>query len=105
MVRHGKFGKPSIDLIARKSSMIAQILTAREAVAALIASGTKPGDSNTVSFLESLHVFTLRHHHTDNLVAENERKFRVLQFSVKNMKVRAAYATGPYGNEQLFRTR
>ena len=100
-IRHGTFGVATIEVIAGELGAIAKIFASRIAVGTMAAGSTEPWNSDPLTQLEVDNLVAERRYVADNLVAWNEREFRIRQFSVNHVEISAANRTGAHLNQNL----
>src|SRR5947208_7523404 len=100
-IGNGQLGVTAVDGVTGKAAVIAKILSAGSAIRAIAVGPAKPRDSHAISDCEVRVFITDLFHAADNLVTENQRQFRIGQFSIDHVKVSAANRAGADAHEQL----
>src|SRR5436305_6056957 len=100
-IGNGQLGVTAVDRVTGKAAVIAKVLSAGSAIRAIAVGPAKPRDSHAISDCEVRVYITDLFHAADNLVTENQRQFRIGQFTIDYMKVSAANCAGPDSHEQL----
>jgi hypothetical protein len=92
LVGDGVLGVPAVEVVAGEAGAVAEVLALRGAVATAPVRPSEPGHADALA--GSLDA-------AGDLVAEDERKLRSLEFAVRDVEVGPAYAARLHSNEQL----
>ena len=95
LVGHDPLRVAAVEVVAREAGRLAEVLAAREAVAADAVRPAEPRHAETAPVLCP----------ADDLVAEDERELRVRQLAVDHVEVGAADAAGRHAQQDLARLR
>src|ERR1041384_2500415 len=90
---HHRLGISAINMKTGEAAVVAQGLLVAPAERARAISGIQPRNSNAISFAETRCSFSERIHHSDNLVARNNRELRQVQIAFDDVKIGATDAT------------
>ena len=101
LVGDGQLGIAAIDLIAGKTRAVAQILTAAAAIVANPAGPAEPRHPDPVADREAVDFRPLLDNRADDLVAEDERQFRVGKLAIDDVQIGAAHRAGVHLNQHL----
>jgi hypothetical protein len=93
-VRLRKLGESAVDLVTRKLSFIAQILSTGLAESTDTAGLAQPGNPYALPHSEATDVLAHLLDHANDLVTKDDRKPWMLKFAVPNMEISAANAAG-----------
>src|SRR6266581_1630361 len=100
-VDDGEIGVTTVNGIAGEPRAIAKILARRSTITAFAAGPGEPGDADALANGKSLDAFADLFEAADDLVAGNERQFRIRQFTIDHMKVGATNRACFNADEQL----
>jgi len=108
-VSDSELGVAAVDVVTGEFPVIAKIFAIRSTISALAVRPAEPRDSDTVAGLEfRFLIFDFRINGIadffdapDDLVAENERKFRIRQFAIDDMKIGPANGAHVDANKKL----
>jgi hypothetical protein len=103
MISDRILGVPAIDVAAGKSRVVAQILAAREAVAARAARRGEPGNADAIAARERFDAIADFGHGPDDLMARDDRIPGRGQLAVDDVKVRPANTARIHFDENLSR--
>ena len=93
---HGIGSIPTVQVIAGKAGIGAQILAFTGAVVTHAARPAKPGHAHAIPHVESLYTTSYLPDHADDLMAGNQWQLWPGQFTIYNMQIGPADATGMY---------
>ena len=93
--------KAAIARIAGKDWVIAEVLPAAQAIGAMTAGMTEPGNADAFAEAEPADVGADRIDPPDNLMPGNDRHLRIWQFPVDDMEIGAADAAGAHAHANL----
>ena len=71
------------------------------AIAAFAARPAQPGNADALAKLEAVRRWAQRRYPSHDLVARNERRFRIGQFAIHHVKIGAADRAGAYADQDL----
>ena len=97
-------GIAASEVVAGEGGEVAEVFLLIKTIAAGSACGTKPGNTHPHAGLEPIDASTPSHHVPYDLMAGNERQFRMLEVAVDNMQVRTADPARLDPDEDLSRT-
>jgi hypothetical protein len=98
---HGRRGKTAIKGVTGKPRRIAEVFSMRAAVAAAPTRVAQPRDTDPVAWLQALYTGTDCRDTPDDFMARNQRKMRMRQFPVDDMKISATDAAGSHIDQYL----
>src|SRR6266403_5125753 len=98
-VGHGEPSVAAVDGITGKFCPVAEIFAVRPAINAIAIGPAEPWNANPIASCKSIYAFADLLDAADNLVTKNERKFRIGQFAINDMKIGAANRAGINANE------
>src|SRR5438552_17131335 len=98
-VGHGELGIAAVKSITGQSRVIAKIFAVRPAINALAIGPAEPWNANPIASCKSIYAFANLLDAADNLVTKNERKFRIGQLAINDMKIGPANRAGINANE------
>src|SRR5207245_2856516 len=104
-VGHAKLGITPVDVIAGEARLDAKVLETAAAESAALVDRAKPGDPDAVTVREPLRALARCLQPTDDHVADHEREFGLVQFTVHDVEVGAAHRTDRDTDEDLAATR
>lgn len=93
--------KAPIAGIARENWAITKILTPSQAILALTACVTEPGNAHARPDRNCLNPTTHRVNYPDNFVPGDQRKFRIGEFAIDDVQIGAANRTGFHTHSDL----
>jgi hypothetical protein len=100
-IRDGELGVTAVDRVTGEARVIAKILSAGSAIRATAIGPAKPRDPHAFPDCEVQTFFADFFDLSYNLVTENQRQFRIGQFTIDNVKVSAANRARADAYEQL----
>ena len=100
-----QLGITAIDLVASEARVIAEIFAAAAAKFAHPTGPAEPRHANPIADSKAVNLGAFFSDCTDDLVAENERQFRVRQFAIDNVQIGPTHRTGAHRDQQLLRPR
>src|SRR5215212_2533952 len=93
-VRNGELRKAAVARVAREQRIVAEVLVTRGAVGALPAGVAEPGNADALARREPLRPSPERIDDAHDLVAGDQRQFRMLEVALHDVEVRAAHRAG-----------
>ena len=96
---------PAVDVVARETRSVAQVLAPGEAVAALAVCPSEPRDPHAVALRVALRALAAAGNASHDLVPGHERQLGLGQLPVDHMEIGAAYAADVDVHEDLARPR
>ena len=100
-VGYRELGVAAVDIETGKFCAVAEIFAVRPAINAIAIGPAEPWNANPIASCKSIYAFADLLDAADNLVTKNERKFRIGQLAINDMKIGAANGAGVNPNEQL----
>ena len=106
-VGNGELGIPAVDVVTGKLGAVAKILVVRSTISAIAIGPAKPRNADPIADFELLIVdcrllidrLCDLLDASDNLMAENERQFRIVELAVNDVKIGPANCAGIDRNE------
>ena len=98
-IGYRELGVAAIDSVTGKFCAVAEVFAIRSTIRTIAIGPAEPWNANPIASCKSIYAFADLLDAADNLVTKNERKFRIGQLAINDMKIGAANRAGINANE------